>query len=352
MIAFRVDANAEIATGHLYRCISIAEQLIKREIDVLFLISDDFCKNVLEEKKIEYRCLYNDFKNKEKELSTIIEIIENRGIQLFFIDSYQVTELYIKTLKQYVSIAYIDDLLSMKENVDIRIRPKFGCTRSEFTDNNIDILNSKLLLGSRFVPLRKQFMNKKIVIRENVKGVFITTGGTDNLNVINTILKKTSLLKAAGITKHITVGAFYRHMEELKTFAKNNDSIKIYQNISNIDEIMNMCDIGISAGGTTLAELCACGVATICFSIADNQMKGTVVYDKAGMMMNCGDYRMDEAGVIEKMENSLQLLLNNYDVRKQMILKATSKIDGNGAMRIAKELQTYVAESGDIYEER
>lgn len=37
----------------------------------------------------------------------------------------------------------------------------------------------------------------------------------------------------------------------------------MYENISNINEVMRMCDIAVSAAGNTLYELCAVGTPTI-----------------------------------------------------------------------------------------
>lgn len=54
---------------------------------------------------------------------------------------------------------------------------------------------------------------------------------------------------------------------------------------------MHSCELAVSASGTTLLELCACGIPTICFSFADNQMAFAASMDNYGAMCYVGDAR-------------------------------------------------------------
>ena len=50
MIWIRADANEEIGSGHIMRCLSIAAALKEREEEVCFLIADDGAVRLLREK--------------------------------------------------------------------------------------------------------------------------------------------------------------------------------------------------------------------------------------------------------------------------------------------------------------
>ena len=56
---------------------------------------------------------------------------------------------------------------------------------------------------------------------------------------------------------------------------------------------MQEADLAISAGGTTLYELCAVGTPTICYSMADNQLDNVRQFEKDGLMYYAGDARQD-----------------------------------------------------------
>ena len=59
---------------------------------------------------------------------------------------------------------------------------------------------------------------------------------------------------------------------QLKEMEHQYPPIKIHKNITNMSDYMRGCEMAVSAGGTTLFELCACGIPTVCFSFAENQM--------------------------------------------------------------------------------
>ena len=50
-----------------------------------------------------------------------------------------------------------------------------------------------------------------------------------------------------------------------------------------MSEVMKYCDIAITAGGSTMYELCACGVPMITYAFADNQLPGVEGFEKLGV---------------------------------------------------------------------
>ena len=113
---------------------------------------------------------------------------------------------------------------------------------------------------------------------------------------------------------------------------------KIYHDISDIARVMKKCDVAISAGGTTIAELCACGIPTIGFAVAQNQIYGLEAYSKDGIVKYAGDVREDRKHVIDNIVINLEEFVVDYNQRKQQCKLANDLIDGDGAMRIAKEI--------------
>jgi UDP-2,4-diacetamido-2,4,6-trideoxy-beta-L-altropyranose hydrolase len=335
MIGIRADANETIATGHVMRCIAIAQQFEKMKQEYIFITADMFTSDFLFERGYKSICLDSNWKDKDSELDKMIECIRSYNISKLIIDSYEVTKFYLDILIKYTKTVYIDDLYKFEYSVNILINysPNVNCKKYNYCKKR----NILTLLGNEFTPLREEFRNSSITIQDNVTDVLITTGGSDNLCVVEKILKRILEMKNfVGIKYHIIVGGFYSNIEELESIAEHNETIILYQYVKNMAEIMRKCDVAISAGGTTLAELCACGLPTICFSMADNQLEGIEIYSNRKIMISIGDIRENTDKSVDSILKNLEKLANNKELRECLSRNGKNCIDGNGARRISE----------------
>lgn len=99
--------------------------------------------------------------------------------------------------------------------------------------------------------------------------------------------------------------------------------------------LMLQCDAAISAGGTTLFELCACGIPAVTYVLADNQVQNAASFEEAGLMLNAGDIRKDRQFAARFFEY-LQALIPDQPLRQRMAEQMQALVDGNGALRLAK----------------
>ena len=334
MIGIRADANDKIAIGHVMRCMSIASELKKQNENLIFIVSEKSAKKIIVNNGYESICLNNKYNEKDSEILQMHNIIKKYNINKLLLDSYEVTPEYMKKLKKDVKLIYIDDINKFKYPADIIINYTYKTDISLYEERQYT--DEIFLLGSKYIPLRSGFAAPPILINSKVKNIFITTGGTDNLNMITGILEK--LKYRTDINKIVVTGRFYKHLDYLNNMALSDSSIKVYNNISNMCDVMKKCDIAISAGGTTLAELCACGIPTVCFSIADNQLYGTEAYSNDGLMLYAGDVRSQKDMVIKRIIDNLELLVQDYSLRQKMACKQKMIIDGKGSCRIAGEI--------------
>jgi len=339
MLGIRADANGIIASGHVMRCIAIAEQIEKSGGSVIFITADYFSEELLNQRGFKHVCLESDWQNKILELDALNSVIREYCITALLVDSYQVTKEYLQTLHKLVKVAYIDDLYMFEYPVDMIINYAMDADQSAYESYRDHFV--QLLIGPKYTPLRKEFQNIKFQVNTEVKNVMITTGGSDNYHIILRIVKKiANLNKWNHFCFHIIVGGFFscEDVTSLENLCVNHENIILHKNIKNMAEIMEKCDLGVSAGGTTLAEICACGLPSICFAIADNQLDGVRSYGKYGIMACVGDIRQNLDAGIEAIFVQIELLKNSYDIRMQYSNQCSKFIDGRGAKRIAEQL--------------
>ena len=113
-------------------------------------------------------------------------------------------------------------------------------------------------------------------------------------------------------------------------------NLVFYQNLSNLEEYMKEVDLAISAGGTTLYELCALGTPAISYSFADNQLFNVKQFAKDELIDYAGDVRNEDifanaVSLCEKYDRDVAL-------RKERSVRMQQMVDGRGARRIAQIL--------------
>lgn len=339
MFYFRADANKDIATGHIMRCISIADELKKRNINSTFITADTNGETLIRSKGYQMICLNSCWNNLEKELDTLIHCIKEKEIKKLIIDSYSVTDTYLKEISKYTKIIYMDDLgvLTYPVNtiINYNIYGENLNYRKHFEKNKVN-----LLLGGQYVPLREEFQIVKPVFRKKVKQILISTGGGDLYDVAGSLVK--GILKDKELSDfhfNIISGKFNHNYEQLQQLSKAVENITIVQNVQEMSKLMLEMDIAVTAGGSTMYELCACEVAMILFTFADNQLEGAKEFSKRAAAIYAGDVRDDEETIVFYILENIKKLSNNWEKRHEMISNAAANVNRNGVSNLVDEIE-------------
>ena len=335
-IFFRTDANEQIATGHVMRCASIAKELMQKGSDVCFVVADKVSQKAVESLRLKSIVLDKQWNDLNQEIALMSELLRQYQPDWLIIDTYYVTAMYFQELHKWTKIAYIDDLKQFYYECDLLINYSIYASDMDYKKEYLD---TKLLLGCKYAPLRDVFRDLPAYeVRRNVQDVLLLTGGSDIYHVarnfVHEVAKQQS--KWQNINFHIVSGRFNMDLPELENFALEWDNIKIYPFVEHIEKLMQKMDIVISAGGSTLYELCACGVPTITYCMADNQLQNVERFAELNLMEYSGDVRKNYS--YHTLLNRIENLAFNVNRRKQCASDLTKIVDGYGAQAIAEQL--------------
>lgn len=370
MVVIRADANSKIGMGHVMRCLSVADALLKRGEEVLFVTADDTPVPLLTKKGIPYRVLHTDYADMEAELPGLLcilqeltqraelpeEVLSRMSSQrkdiAILVDSYYVTEKYLAALKKRITTIYMDDIYAFSYPVDMLINYNIYGEEMGY-EKDAAFADTKLLLGANYVPLREEFsagagyvqsrkelsLGAANVTPAEEGGILITTGGSDSFNLAGQLLMEAMKYDALKEKEyHVVSGSLNPHIGELQALAKKHENIHIHCNVTNMAELMAESEVALSAGGSTLYELCAMGVPVIAFSFAENQERLVQTFVKRGIAQYGGNYRTDGNKMIQNTIAGLRKLCGDEALKTEYRRKALQLVDGRGAERIAEAL--------------
>ncbi len=339
MLYIRVDGNEKIATGHVMRCLSVAKALRNLGEESVFILAEPYAMPIIEKEGFGTICINGRYDRISEEMDIMEEIIHKNHIEKLLVDSYFVNESYLTHLREQTVLIYIDDIGELLYPADVLINYCNYYDKFHYEERYRNT-NTRLLLGCSYAPLREEFSGRGERQFEMCREILITTGGTDRYNMAYRIGKALAeKVFLQNIKINIVSGRFNSHLLELRRLERSTPNLVIHHNAGNMAELMMQCDVAVSAGGTTLYEICYCGLPTVCFAFADNQLDGTGTFGAREIMINAGDIRKDIEGAVERIIESVGYLIEDSSLRRAYSEKMRNLVDGNGALRIAEVIQ-------------
>ncbi len=352
LIYFRTDGNSRIATGHLARCLSIAKACQSLGMRICFLLSGKESADTLlrilpntgsglseNEVRVLRTAAFDDLDRELSEISALLGASPKDTV--YFVDSYYVTGTYLEALRPLAKTAVLDDLQLFDYPADLVINYDVIPRSALFSYRAAYQKAQNTLLGASYAPLREEFQSGRMPQREAVSDVLVTTGGSDPFHFCALFLQALSG-KAPGPVFHIVVGGLNTDGQRLHALAKDLPSVKLHENVTQMAPLMKACDLAVSAAGTTLYELCALGIPTVSFTMADNQLCAARAFADAGAIFCAGDIRSNPEKVIAGTLDFVKRM-SDFDPdgasRKAARQAMIRLVDGGGSLRIARALK-------------
>lgn len=331
-VLFCFDASRFIGGGHAYRCLALAEALYELGWEILIASSSSVEKQF--DQIYKFNFIEIDFQSNFS-INNLINNIEY--LDLVVIDHYQLDinfEIKFKDISK--NILVIDDLANRHHFCNYLIDQTLGRKLSDY--NHLVPINCKLLLGSSFCLLRKQFKCERNKIDfddrcKKLKNVLISFGASDPYLLTEKILLCILNLEF-DLNLNIVLGK-YMNINNLYKLEQKFQNIKILKNISNMAKIMAKSDLSIGAAGVSSWERCVVGLPSLVVVTADNQDQIAKNLHNKGAIKNFGSYKNIS---LKDLCNEIASLKNNPEKLNMMSQSAFELCDGNGVNRVLKEL--------------
>lgn len=329
----RTDAYEDIGTGHLMRCLALAQGIKNHGDEVVFIT---YCKS----EELADRLLKEGFVihvlTKIGNINDTFAILNEENPQWVILDGYHFDTAYQKAIKGAgYKCCVVDDYAHLDHYyADIIINQDYGAKRFTYKTEPY----TRLLLGPEYIFLRREFLEFGDYTRElpeKADKILITLGGGDAENHTLKILRAMNLINFP-LTVRIIVGAVNPHYESvLREAKKSRHAVGIFRAAQDMARMMAWADVAVSAGGTTVWELAYMGLPALLCVVAENQRYCVEVLDEDGIFKSAAWLSSRSSKDISDM---LTEIIHDRNLREAMSKKERRLVDGKGVVRTLQEI--------------
>ena len=358
-IAFRVDASVEIGTGHVMRCLTLAQALSARGVDCHFLSRElpghlldhvagqGFAVHRLRAPRADEfnaadlahsRWLGVDLQEDAREAG---EILARLRPDWLICDHYALDARWERlALPAGTRLMSIDDLADRPHLAAILLDQNQGRQAADY--DGLVPESCLRLIGPHHALLRPQFALLRpaaLAARagRRIHYVMISMGGIDLPNATSVVLEA---LRACSLPTDlrltVVMGSAAPALEAVRALAARMPwPTQVRVNVADMATLMAQTDLAIGAVGTTTWERCCLGLPTLCVTIADNQVQIARALGEVGAIVYLGlahepDFPTRLAGAIGALQEPGALAA--------LSARTASICDGSGTARVLDTL--------------
>ncbi len=294
-IAFRTDASIAIGTGHVMRCLTLAEELRDKGAALAFIsreLSGHACDMIAEKGYPVYRLPVNGADWIQDVQETSGAIAEwGTPLSWLIVDHYGIDRRWEEKLRPLVDkIMVIDDLANRPHECAMLLDQNLHHdTNNRY--NGLLPAGCTTLLGPGYALLRREFREALNTLRlrdGSIRRILVFLGGSDQTNETGKVLDALQNLHRPDITVDVVIGSSNPNKSLVRQACAKLPGTTCLEQVSNMAELMANADLAIGAGGTATWERCFLGLPSVSIVIADNQREITEAVAASGATLNLG----------------------------------------------------------------
>lgn len=345
LAVFRTDASPAIGSGHVMRCLVLADALIARGWRCGFACSAQTLDTVPQ------------LRASSMDILVLSEPAEAEPAQLarhwahadwLVVDHYRRDADFETACRPWARrILAIDDLADRPHDADCLLDVTLGRTVAEYAQ--LVGAACRLLLGADYALTRPQFAQARNGSLERrrastaVRRVLISLGATDPVNATGKVLDAIAQSDLR-LDIDVVLGSAAPHLDAVRAQAARMQlPTRVHVDIADMATLMSHADIAIGAGGGTSWERCVLALPAVVIITGDDQRRVASELARAGAIHLLGNDRDTSS---EQIVNALKMLLDHPDERVVMSRRAACLCDGRGVFRVADLLAPYTASDG------
>lgn len=367
-VIFRADASLQMGTGHVMRCLTLADALTARgahcqficrahegnlidcihqrgfQAHALPLLPANSCAaHPAPTRPVNAEPAHSHWlgATQAQDAHACALILAAQQPDWLIVDHYALDARWEQTLApHYRQLMVIDDLVDRPHACDLLLDQTFGRDAADYrplVPPQCQILcgSSYALLRPEFAALRPYSLQRRT--QPQLRRLLITMGGVDKDNITSRILMA---LCASPLPPDcqiaVVMGSTAPWLAQVQQLAQDMPwPTQILVGVSDMAQLMADSDLAIGAAGATSWERCCLGLPTIMLVLASNQLQVAHALER-GAAARIIQHAQDLASCLPRL---LRELLEHPTALQAMSRSAAKIVDGQGLMSIVAVLK-------------
>jgi UDP-2,4-diacetamido-2,4,6-trideoxy-beta-L-altropyranose hydrolase len=343
-LLIRADASVTMGTGHVMRCLALAQAWQDAGGKGVFAMVDP-------SPPVRERLLSEGMEvvplgaqpGSNEDARGVAELARQRAARWVVADGYHFDADYQRALKATgLQILFVDDNAHAGHyTADLVLNQNAHAEESLYPNREP---YTRLLLGTDYILLRREFerwRDWKREIPDFGRKILVTMGGSDPDNITLRVVEALTHSRVRGLEITVVVGGSNPYGESLeRRVLEGAPSVRWHRNPDNMPELMAWADMALIAAGGTLWELLfmACPV----LSYARNPAQGGIISELAGQGAVQDLGRAQHFDPVS-LDAAIMELAGSAERRRQMSAMGRERVDGRGAGRLCELLISHEA---------
>lgn len=363
-VVFRADASLDMGTGHIMRCLTLANALREKDYECHFICRKhpgDLIEFIRTQGHYAHPLTYSPTTGSshskdegaalahaawlgasQLEDAAVCQVmLEGIKPQWLVVDHYALDSRWEQALKpHYERLMVIDDLVDRSHQCDMLLDQTFGRQAEDYA--SWVPADCKVLCGSHYALLRPEFAEWRPYSLQRryspeLKHILVTMGGVDRDNASGNILEaldRTNLPAGCQIT--VVMGTTAPWLETVRQQAATiSHPTTVLAGVGNMARLMADSDLAIGAAGATSWERCCLGLPAIMVVLAENQRQVALGLESAAavkVLPSADQINAELPGV-------LQAYIQSENGAAAMSAAAAQVTDGLGVQAVIRHME-------------
>lgn len=335
-VGLRCDAGPALGVGHLARCIALAEELMRRGVEIVLL--GDVGGLPWAERQLSARDLPR--RSAPADPAALAQIAVSLGLAAVVIDGYHLDPTTARRLREVgvTTLALADGPFGSEQDADILLDQNLGAEGDHSAGGA-----AHRLTGLPYVLLRDLVVSRRPAeaptprpAEPNVLCVFGGTDPTEAATILPPLIAATSVpcaIRVVAADKRIAAAVH-------ETGTAVGQTIEVVQPVDDLPSLAAEADVVVTASGSSVWEMLCLGRAVALVAVSDNQRLAYARVVDAGLARGLGwvEALRSDAAVRTRAVEELRRLLAEPDQRVALARRGWAAVDGRGRERVADVL--------------